>query len=88
MVYSNRGAQLSAGLCTGEVDVFESDSGHLFTLGKPSAHSEVTTYMLCTRCISMAINCTHNPVRFSSVLIYPFISGGTVLSDYNDLLSG
>jgi len=88
MVYSNSGHQLSAGLCTGEVDVFESDSGRLFTLGKPSTHSEVTIHLLCTMCISMAINCTHNPCRLFFVLIYTFISGGTFLSDYDDLLSG
>jgi len=88
MVYSNSGRQLSAGLCTGEVDVFESGSGRLFTLGKPSTHSEVTIHTLCTMCISMAINCAHNPCRFFSVLIYTFISGGTFLSDYDDLLSG
>ena len=49
MVYSNSGAQLSAGLCSGDVDVvdvIESDSGRLFTLGRPLAHSEVTTHTL------------------------------------------
>jgi len=43
MVYSNRGDYLSAGLCTGEVGTFESDSGRLFTIGRPLSQSEVTT---------------------------------------------
>jgi len=43
MVYSNRGDYLSAGLCTGEVGTFESDSGRLLTIGRPLSQSQVTT---------------------------------------------
>ena len=42
MVYSNSGDYLSAGLCTGEVGMFESDSGRLLTIGRPLSQSEVT----------------------------------------------